>query len=216
MRAKSNQAAAWDREWKAATFSQGLGVRQVRWQLAGRESTERTQSAAPVGRHVRRQETGLEWQPRNHWNFYSGIAAEQENRTDWSEPEDLLVYEFRTRWSPDPLVDLSGGFSLSSRQEQSAAQSNRTQWQLRGDLRPTSDVHWTTRLHWELWEQRTGAVSAASRQDKLFMGSGPNVRLDQATRLAAEYGLARERTARGRAEDSRVEHMLSLVLSAEF
>lgn|GEM_PF-2908362 len=215
-RAGSKEAAAWDREWAAATFSQGLGVRQLRWKLAGKESAERTLGSAPLDRQVRRQETGLEWQPARQWNFYSGLAAEQEAQTAWAEPEDLHFYEFRSKWSPDPHFDLSGGFSLSSRQEQSTAHSDRSQWHLRGDLRPAPDMHWTTRLQWEMQERRTGGLDSGSRQEKWFMGSGPNIQLDEAARLGAEYGLASERTVRTGGEDSLVEHMLSLVLSAEF
>jgi hypothetical protein len=217
-RASSARASSWDREWAGASLSQGLGGEKVKWKLAGRQQGESLGGAQGHVRRLERQETGVEWQLVPRWSFYTGAAAEQEIRSDWMETEDLLLYEFRSKWSPDPLFDLSGGFSLNTRTEQHEAQSGRSQWQLRGDLRPAPDMLWSTRVQWEQRERQSAASAPLRREEKLFVGSGPSMKLDEGARIGAEYGVARERASRagGAAGESLVEHMLSLVLSAEF
>jgi hypothetical protein len=160
----------------------------------------------------------VEWQPVPRWSVYTGAATEQEIRSDWLQAEDLLLYEFRSKWSLDPLFDLSGGFSLDTRTEQHEAQSGGSLWQLRGDLRASPDMLWSTRMQWEQRERQSAAAATRQREEKFFVGSGPSVKLDEGTRFGAEYGVTRQWASRagGAGGESLVEHMLSLVLSAEF
>jgi hypothetical protein len=217
-RAASERSFSYDREWGGASLSQGLGSEKVKWKVAGRKEKASQGGAQGYNRRWQRQETGVEWQPVPRWSVYTGAATEQEIRSDWVQAEDLLLYEFRSKWSLDPLFDLSGGLSLDTRTEQHEAQSGGSLWQLRGDLRASPDMLWSTRMQWEQRERQSAAAATRQREEKFFVGSGPSVKLDEGTRFGAEYGVTRQWASRagGAGGESLVEHMLSLVLSAEF
>lgn len=213
----SASATTWESQWSAASLSQGLGGPGLRWKSAARHADETAPGADPGKRRVQRGETGLEWQARPNLSLYTGAALEHEERSGWLEQEELLLYEFRTKWSPDPLLDLSAGVAVDGRSEQQEAATSRGRLQLRGELRPAHDLSWAARMQLEQ-SARSAATGVVQRQDRLFVGSGPSLKLDEGARLGAEYGVARESTfaPAGTGRESLVEHMLSVVLSAEF
>lgn len=199
----------------AAFFSQQVGSPHIKLRLGGGRSSQDHQGLVSENRQINREETGIDWRVLPGWNLYGGAALEDEQRPVWTEGEERLLYELRSRWSPYRVVEFSGGLSLDSRQQEELSDNGSTKMFFRGDLKPMQDLNLYAQLRWDQSEHQGLNETDSTGEEKIFLGLGQNVKFDGNTRFSAEYAMARDEYE-GRKLDSLVEHMISFVLSTYF
>lgn len=202
-------------EGVGGVVSQQLWTPKLKLRMGAKETVHDQEGNDLYHRDVFRKEAGLDWKALPQLGFYGGAVLEDTDRVQGLSDESLLLYELRTKWVPDAVFQMSGGLSLDSRHDTAEAASGRTQWFLRGDLQPTTDLTLFTHLRWDQRQSRDQVGVDPIREEKIFFGTGPKIRLDENTRVSAEYGLARDAVATD-GQETLVEHMLSFVLSADF
>jgi len=196
-------------------FSQQLGRPELKLLVGVKNSTQTREGTAMDNLESFRREAGLDWKASKQVEFYGGGVLADEARPQTLSEESLILYEFRSRWVPVPIFQLSGGLSLDGRQQSEAAAAGQTKWLLRGDLQPTPELSLFTQLQWDQWNRDEATGTDPVREEKFLLGAGPKIRLGETTRFSAEYGLARS-AAGDSGQESAVEHMLSFVLSRDF
>lgn len=199
----------------AAFFSQQVGSPHIKLRIGGGQSTQDHQGSVSENRQINREETGIDWRVLPGWSLYGGAALEDEQRPVWTDEEERLLYEFRSRWSPYRVVEFSGGLSLDSRSQDELSESGSTKMFFRGDLKPVQDLNLYAQLRWDQSEHQGLNETDSTGEEKIFLGLGQNVKFDGNTRFSAEYAMARDEYE-GRKLDSLVEHMISFVLSTYF
>jgi len=203
-------------ETVGGVISQQLGTPDLKLRMGLKSSAQtRPDLVMDENREKFRREAGLDWKALPQVGFYGGAVLEDESRAQALSKESLLLYEFRSRWVPVPILQMTGGLSLNSREKDSGAESDQTQWFLRGELQPSAELSLFTQIRWDQSEKRETSGADPHLEEKIFLGAGPKFKLDETTRFSAEYGLARD-VVKGSGQESLVEHMLSFVLSTDF
>jgi hypothetical protein len=203
-------------ETLGGVISQQLGTPDLKLRLGLRNATQtRPDLVMDENTEKFRREAGLDWKALPQVGFYGGAVLEDESRSQALSEESLLLYEFRSRWVPVPILQMTGGLTLNSREKDSGAESDQTQWFLRGELQPSAELSLFTQVRWDQSERRESISAEPYLEEKIFIGAGPKLKLDETTRISAEYGLARD-VVKGSGQESLVEHMLSFVLSTDF